>query len=273
MMAIRLLRRSISRIRGRILTALDLLRWEYFPAHKSNNRHLSAHLLVVKNVKYSQIAQICATSFLHYHPNATVIIHADESTQSAVSKWVSRSRFTHSIIIKPCNAESQESWQIQKINLVLSLSGTLDFFVDADMRWNSPLNVELNEGANVYFFVEEYKIIENTIFSSMIEHQDFSKYIGASMWNTSFVCFSGCLLSANQKSEILNLQDKIVRYARRYINDEIQSASTVRIAEQLAISMAASNWGVHLKAVKTVDGYKDGTFLESSYFGATGTHF
>lgn len=273
MMAIRRVKRTLGSLRRKIVTEIDLLVWQYSPARNVSDESLIAHLLVVKNSMYSQIAKICTLSFLHYHPKSRVIIHVDESTHLAVAKWAKSCVFAESITVQLVETEPQESWQVQKTNLVLSLSGTRDLFVDADMRWNGPINLKDYYSKTVCFFVEEYRISNHDKLSKMLEHPDFSRYGSASMWNTSFICFSGFSLSATQKHEILELQNRIIHYAKTHMSEESLSTSTIRISEQLAISLAATNWDVHLKALKLDDGYKDGSFLESSYFGATGTHF
>jgi hypothetical protein len=202
-----------------------------------------------------------------------VTIHVDDETRVSVIGWVSKSKFKQAIKIRNLLSTTDEPWQVQKMNLILDLSGLFDFFVDADTRWNGPLSVDISKGDTVFFFVEEFKLANHPVFSKMISQQDFQQYNDASMWNTSFFCFSGFSLTQLQKSEILKLREQIVSYAKVSIRDSDVSASTIRISEQLAISLASSKWPVLAKAVKEVDGYKDGSFLESSYFGATGTHF
>lgn len=273
MNSLRGLRRGLGLLRARYSRAFDLFRWENFKADELNSDHLRVHLLVIKNSKYSQIARICTTSFLHFHPKSTVIIHVDEYTQGPVTAWVSKSKFTRSIKIELQRNSKQQSWQVQKTNLVVGLSGSLDIFVDADMRWNGPIDSENLKSSTILFFVEEYKIVENKNFASMLEHVEFNKFNKASMWNTSFVTFSGYSLNDAQKNQIIELQNKIIEYASRFMKEETLSSSTIRISEQLAISLAVSSWDVAVGAIKKVDGYKDGAFLESSYFGATGTQF
>ena len=141
------------------------------------------------------------------------------------------------------------------------------------MRWNGPLDKKIDNESGILFFVEEYRLSDNEIFSKMLEDSYFGKYRDASMWNTSFVCFSGFELNDALRSEVMEIQEKILDYARTQISDKNMSVSTIRISEQLAISLAVSRWNIRVSAVKESDGYKDGSFLESSYFGATGTHF
>lgn len=273
MMAIREIRRLLRQMEGKLKTEFQILHWQNVPAQNKVMSPFRVHLLVVKNRKYAKFAQICATSFLHHHPNSTVVIHVDFFTQTSVQKWVTRSKFHQAINVELIpDSDIQDSWQVQKMNLVLGISGTFDFFVDADMRWNGPLVLDVDD-MNALFFVEEYKILENKTLARFIECPEFQKYSDASMWNTSFIHFSGFLLSGSQKREILELQEEIVNFVSHNFADDDLSSSIIRISEQLAISLAASTWNIPIKGVKKFDGYKDGAFLESSYFGATGTHF
>jgi len=49
-----------------------------------------AHLLLVKNEIYAQIAKICVESFLFYNPNSTVVIHVDNKTKVATQKTLKK---------------------------------------------------------------------------------------------------------------------------------------------------------------------------------------
>jgi hypothetical protein len=46
-----------------------------------------------------------------------------------------------------------------------------------------------------------------------------------------------------------------------------------RISEQLALSLFVEKLGQAIYFLKENDGHRDGSFLESSYFGATGSQF
>jgi len=257
---------------SRVRTHINLFRYQYFPQHNQSQKIITAHLLVVKNSKYSELARTCISSFLHFHPKSKVIVHFDRHTKTSIMNWVSKSRFSRSINLRLVES-STESWQIQKLNLVLELAGTNDFFIDADMRWNGPLMIDLEKDRRIHFLVREFQLDSHNAFAKMLRDEEFKHFSSASMFNTSFVCFSGLNLTDFQKEQVLLLQKQIVFFAQSSEISEIERNSMVRISEQLALSMAASNWDKPVGAIKDLDGCKDGTFLESSYFGATGLKF
>lgn len=273
MMAIRLFRQKLGQFRGKILTSKDLRRWEKTSCRTISKEEFVIHLLVVKNPRYGQMARISALSFLYFHPASKVIIHVDEQTKDSVKKWMTQSKYRNSMSVEFIEESLNDTWQLLKTKLLLKLAGTFEFFIDADMRWNSVLKLRENQSSGVLFFVEEYRILENDTFSKMLEDPFFKKYRDSSMWNTSFVCFSGYEVNEAMQDEIFELQEKILQYASTQIANREVSTATIRISEQLAISLAVSQWNTLVSAVKDSDGYKDGAFLESSYFGATGTHF
>jgi len=267
------LKRSLRSCSSKLNTSVTFFMLEKTQPKQTNFEPIRVRLLVVKQKKYAEIARMCVISFLHFHPNAEVLIHADENTILPLQNWIKKSKFFKSIKIVLLNDSKKSTWQEMKLSLIFQLSGTSDIFIDADMKWNGPLENSFAVNKQVFFFVEEYKLLDNAVFKKMLEHSDFSDYRQASMWNTSFVSLSGLVLNSSQQSEICLLQQRLINYFENAPLDGIAIESMIRISEQLAISLAAQKWDRQLAAVKQSDGYKDGTFLESSYFGATGTHF
>jgi hypothetical protein len=51
------------------------------------------------------------------------------------------------------------------------------------------------------------------------------------------------------------------------------AVSIIRISEQIALSALVDVKNQEVNFLKKVDGYRDGSFVESSYFGATGSAF
>ena len=251
----------------------ELLRLEYSSCSNANQDLFRIHLLVVKQEKYVPISRICVISFLYFHPNSVVYLHADRHTLPLLRKWNLREKYVNSIKLIEIMDSENKTWQDLKLQLIYQLSGTSDIFIDADLKWNGPLEEFMLVDRYVYFFVEEYKLTENPTFMKMLSQQEFSDYRDSSMWNTSFVCLSGFTIRTEQVEEVNLLQEQILSYSRKFIMDKTEANSVIRISEQLAISLAASKWEKKIKALKATDGYKDGSFLESSYFGATGTHF
>ena len=250
-----------------------MFKYEYRRPNNQSFYPFTLNLLVVKKPKYSELAQMCVKSFLHFHPNAIVILHCDELTYEPVLSWTKKSKFKNSIEVNKIYNEIEKSWQRQKLELIFSLSGTSEIFIDADMRWNGPLTIDLRNSREVYFFVNEFKLSRHPVFSKMLSNEVFQEYQNASMYNTSFVCLSGFVFSNSDVLDIYRVQDEIISYAENAALDDGERISMIRISEQLALSLAAVKWDRSIKALKETDGLKDGSFLESSYFGATGFQF
>jgi hypothetical protein len=262
----------VRKLFSRVRTQTNLLRYQYLPQRNQNYQEITANLLVVKNSKYSELAQTCINSFLHFHPNSTIILHADQNTMPSLMTWIPRSRFSKSIeLISVENRE--EPWQIQKLKLILELAGTKEIFMDADMRWNGHLKVDFQNEKRINFLVREFDLDSHEVFSKMIVAKEFEHFSSASMFNTSFVCFSGLSLTNIEKDQVLKLQRQIVSFAQDWAIGEVERTSVIRISEQLALSLSVSIWGKPVGTVKEFDDCKDGSFLESSYFGATGFKF
>jgi hypothetical protein len=266
--------KKIARLSFSLLQSKVALLWlEYSSCSNANQGLFRIHLLVVKQEKYVPISRICVISFLYFHPNSEVFLHADRHTLPLLKKWKLRKKHANSIKFIEIMDSENKTWQDLKLQLIYQLSGTSDIFIDADLKWNGPLEEFMLKDRYVYFFVEEYKLTENPTFMKMLSQQEFSDYRDSSMWNTSFVCLSGFTIRTEQIEEVNLLQEQILSYSRKFIENKTEVNSVIRISEQLAISLAASKWEKKIKALKAKDGYKDGSFLESSYFGATGTHF
>jgi hypothetical protein len=56
-------------------------------------------------------------------------------------------------------------------------------------------------------------------------------------------------------------------------NSGSYNSSTKRISEQIALSLLVEKLNSPIYFLKESDGFKDGSFVESSYFGATGASF
>jgi len=256
-----------------VIGKYSILKYQYFFQKDQSQENLKINLLIVKNPKYSELARLCVFSFLHFHPNSTVILHCDEKTIASVTRWSHNSKFSKSISVQNLKNDLNESWQLQKMKLIFSLSGTSEIFIDADMRWNAPLRLDLEKTTDVYFFVKEYRLVDNPIFSEMLLNQNFLSYQNSSMFNTSFVCFSGLVINESEKQSVLNIHRAINLYVQEADLEGAEKESITRISEQLALSLAVSKWDRPIMALKENDGCKDGAFLESSYFGATGFQF
>lgn len=227
---------------------------------------VEAHVLVVKKREYARIAKICVESFCFYNDSSRVTIYVDSVTESSVRKELSRLIKRGRVSIK--SLFNEDKWQIQKIDLIFSLIGTKDIFMDADLKWNAPLP----ELKNVTFFVREYEIDKEKDLGKIIASAIKSSGQLGSMKNTSFFTWSGYEPERNLLTRVLKLEKDIHEFATAASN--FSSSWMARMSEQLALSLAVEEIeGLSIDYLKSADGFKDGTFVESSYFGATGATF
>ena len=246
------------------------IKWNFLPNSKAGKIQHTAELLVIKNEVYADIAKICIQSFLYWNRVSAVTVHCDKTTFSNLNRWKNSKRFKSRVEILNTYDGDPRNWQEIKLERLLSLNGKYAFFMDADLRWNGPL---LIKNSKPTFFINEFKLKNRAPYKQIIENSLLNKYLKASMWNTSFFTFSGLKITETQIQEVLEIHEVLSKIIQSEVIGIDDRESLVRIAEQLAISIAAESWGVELGSIKGVDGFKDGSFLESSYFGATGSTF
>jgi hypothetical protein len=103
-----------------------------------------------------------------------------------------------------------------------------------------------------------------------INHGQLTK---SQMKNTSFVFLNEKNLASAEKNEML----QTVRNFENLLNEsdvgQLDKASLDRLREQFVISVFADRWSDEIFYLKSSDGHKDAKFVESSYFGATGSTF
>jgi len=235
----------------------------------AKNRNLisegRAHLLVVRSPIYAGMASICSRSFAYYNPKFCLIIHADEQTLKRVRRktWLARKLSPRLIqIVRVPN--SQLTWQEQKLRLVISLSGTSDIFMDADLRWNKSLP-DFEE--KIYFLVEEFKVekselsIEDTFLGKKIPHSFMMK-------NTSFFCWNKMKITKEDQVNLFDIYKSIF-----YGDSKTTKMNQAHLSEQLALSMLIIEPSYNISYLKSTDSQYDGGIVESSYFGASGRRF
>jgi hypothetical protein len=92
------------------------------------------------------------------------------------------------------------------------------------------------------------------------------------MKNTSFFTWSGYEPASNLLTRVLKIEKDIHEFATATGN--FSSSWMARMSEQLALSLAVEEISeLKIDYLKSADGFKDGAFVESSYFGATGATF
>ena len=228
----------------------------------------SAHILIVKKMIYVEMAEICFTSFLNFNRDSQVVIHCDGITFFKTQKSIKRLRLSGRINVLR-DMRDDLSWQENKIDLILSLNGTNDFFMDADLRWNG----SLPEIQGLTFFVKEFVFIDKSPYRQILHRLVPGGSSTTSMKNTSFFSFSG----KNIPVEFLNHVRQKNRDFESLIElcdiGELDRLILNRLCEQIVLSVLVETWEIDIFFLKKFDGHKDGLFVESSYFGATGSTF
>jgi hypothetical protein len=227
-----------------------------------------AHILLVKNNSYVFFAKICALSFTLYNPKAQVVIHCDASTYTKAKKKLALiSKFRNISILLDQNLDV--SWQSLKIDLLLSLNGSYDLYMDADLRWRNPIH----KFTDVTFLVKEFQISSNNTMSQLLNLPKFNKFSNATMKNTSFFTFGGHYFSKDIILETKETQNNFSRLVKQLDLDEKSQSNVNRLSEQLCLSIYIGHSRKKVNYLKGSDARLDGGIVESPYFGATGLGF
>lgn len=244
------------------------LRYLHLTPTGKSDISMEAHLLVVKKPVYAPIVKVCVESFLYFHPNCCVVIHLDSNTVTEVSKKLNRVISRGRVKIELVENDDL-SWQELKLNLILGLGNPKKFFMDADLKWNGPMP----RIQNITLFVEEFTFNRNEFYSPLFKNDFFKRYFECSMKNTSFFYWGDHNPKAEYEDLIHEIMGEISNVTANPDNPTEFNSSTRRISEQIALSLLVELTGEKINFLKTSDRYKDGSFVESSYFGATGSFF
>ena len=141
--------------------------------------------------------------------------------------------------------------------------------MDADLRWNGAIP----ETGGLTFFVDEFDMSEKSPYRQLLQTLKLDLSRPISMKNTSFFTFQGISIS-QEKLDAFKLAFE--SYPSLLMQADIGSLDRTligRLSEQLTFSVQSELWEVPINYLKTSDGHMDGSFLESSYYGATGASF
>lgn len=237
-------------------------------AKSASTTPLIANILIVRNPIYCELAKVCVVSFLHFHPKSIIRIHVDSATFEK-----SREIFNRELRKKRVNLivsdDETSTWQELKMMTVIGMSQTNEFFMDADLRWNGTLP----SLKGITFFVEEFNLGNKSPYAQMLKSPQLSEFSGASMKNTSFISWGNYIISGSEKEQVLQIENSIIDVVESELVPKDDKNFVKRISEQLALSMFVEKIPEDIFFLKTEDGHRDGSFLESSYFGATGSQF
>lgn len=262
---------SMFRVIKRILKKLliSILRFKWLLTSGANNEFTQkAHLLLVKDTKYIYFARICAESFLHHHPNSSLIIHCDSTTFDQTLKYFRITSKIRNISILN-DARFDTSWQESKLKLLLSLAGSEDIYVDSDLRWNG----SIKPIKSVCFFVQEFRFTDSNeykkLFNLLKRDLDENKF----MWNTSFFTFGGAKLPFNVEEKIWDFYKEFNTKLQTLEFKDNHYSQKLRLSEQISISYYADEISDGVISLKLNDARLDGSVAESVYFGSTGLGF
>jgi len=244
-------------------------KWKYLSPRNKSLENFSIHFLLVKDPKYASVLRICIDSFLYWHPESKITIHLDSLTKDRVLQEIVTRRNREKIRIVMDMDYGSQSWQELKLRLISSLNGTNEIYLDTDMRWNGCLQTT----NSITFLSTEIKLKNTTSFLFLLKNLRDGEFIDAFMRNTSFFTFSGINIPQVLIDDLVVLHKEVISLIGSEMIGIDDRDNLIRIAEQLTLSLASQNWGSEILSLKEVDKYKDGAFLESSYFGSTGTRF
>ena len=242
--------------------------WKSRKSPFASNETFRTHVMLTKNIEYVDLAEVCFFSFLHHHPNTQFIFHCDETTMEyAIEKFSLGSGNTRVDFEKISN-QSGLNWQEQKLEIILSLSGSSDLMLDADLRWNAALE----KREEVLFLVKEFDFKDKSPFREIVKNTNIGG-VNASMKNTSVFTFGGFKLSVAD----VDLIRQTLRQYREVVDSKIvgnqDKADIGRVIEQFVLSVCSEKWQKTIGFVKETDKPFDGGIVESCYFGATGGKF
>jgi hypothetical protein len=242
-------------------------RWLFLDTHLDTKKIFIAHLLVVKNTRYAILARTCIESFLYFHPKSLIKIHCDSVTYPSLRKALRPIQIRHHQQISYQIIENAKSWQENKLGLILSLSGTSDIFMDADLKWNGAIQTSLDK--TITFFVNEGE----SKYLEVLSHSNFSINIPelATMKNTSFFCWGNLKLNSMEVDEVMNLFHSIQEVVLGSSPNLLREIE--RLSEQIALSLIPELFERHSSFLKKSDSQFDGSIVESSYFGSSGGRF
>jgi hypothetical protein len=260
----RILRSYLRQLR----TVFQSLKYLYLPKPKVQHSGYLANLLVVKKPVYARIAKLCVESFLYFNPSCEVVIHVDSMTQKAVSKKLRKLIKSGRVSVRLLDT-GEFSWQELKLDLALKMIRKNEFFMDADLRWNGPIpKLEAPK-----FFVKEFSFEDREPYSTLIRSTNWEFGQKLTMKNTSFIYWG----TSHPNHEYQKVVGEVMKALRQFCNEAAmgpnEKESLIRISEQVALSTLVDFLNIPVTFLKEIDRYRDGAFVESSYFGATGTAF
>lgn len=261
-------KRFVGRIFRFFIGYLQSFKFTHISNRRSSDSFYVANLLVVKKPIYAKIAKICVESFYYYNPKCKIVVYVDSFTEIEITRKLKRLIRLGVAEIKIIKSHA-ETWQELKLELILSMNSENEFFMDADLRWNGPIP----SLSSVTYFVKEFEFANIEPYAKIIQLPEWKFGKTISMKNTSFVSWGSYRTTTEDKLMIANVMDCITKICSGKNQFLDHQNSLIRISEQIALSVLADNIPGKVNYLKSQDGFRDGAFVESSYFGATGSAF
>lgn len=257
-------REIVKRIRNAFYKLLYRAFWLLVPTRKNESTfQQTVHFLVVGNSVYAKIVQTAIESFLSFNPRARVLLHCDPRTERAVRRSLFLVRLRHPKKVAISVTDNDEIWHKQKLQLILSLVGTTDMFLDADVRIRRPIH----SISKVTFLVRESKVASTLDFGlfDLLKNDISGGEISFSTKNTTAFSWGGQILAPNQIQLAWKIYQSVVR--------KLFSSPELRLSEQITLSILVDALDLEVSYLKETDSQFDGSAIESSYFGATSSKF
>lgn len=220
----------------------------------------TCHFLVVKDKSYASLVQTAVESLLFHNSQMKVVVHCDSVTYSKTRKRLFLVSLKNRQKVHVVHSFSYQNWQTSKLELILSLNGTNDIFLDADTR----VNASLPALTSTFFLVKDRPF-----------HRDLVSRINASLDSN----FTDDLLSKNTTAFGwcgYSLTQDDIDFARKLFNfllTELRGQPTERLCEQFTMSLLVEHLQIRCEYIKLLDRQFDKAVIESSYFGATSSRF
>ena len=268
-LSLRRLVRKIESLLNQRRTSKELSRWKKSTSPLASQEDIKAHVMLTRDNRYVDLAEICIHSFFHHHPKATFTLHCDNSTLNYVNSKFHNEIAEGKIRVQVLKTQNEMDWQEQKLDLILAMNGTSDIFLDADLRWNGALS---EENGKALFLVKEFKLKDKSPFREILENFN-NLPPDSSMKNVSVFSFGGYQLSNTEFTSVRNTMDRYREIVDSPTVGSLDKVAVGRVIEQFALSVCSELWSVAIAYVKEIDAPMDGGKVESCYFGATGGTF
>jgi hypothetical protein len=217
------------------------------------------------------LAEIWVSSFLFYNPKAYFILYClycDKKTTNYVGKEFNTEIKKLQIDIEILNKNFDQNWQEQKLEIILSMNGTLVLMIDADLRWNAPLE----STGSVLFVVKEFELKDKSPFGEILAKARIVPP-EASMKNASLLSFGGFKPTNSEIDQIRITMRDYQEIVDSDVVGKLDKFAIERAMEGYALSLCSEKWSTKATFVKKSDRPLDGGIEESCYFGATGGTF